>query len=109
MDYDEKECEEKSESVKSASHESPKAITVDFDVVDKFCAKITALFLPYLPENIPEKEWLRFHGKIEECFREFAEAHFLKEQGRDQPCFMNGRRTPSVRRKIYSRNSVTIL
>ena len=94
---------------KDASQELPKVIVADFDVVDKFCGKITALFLPYLRENIPEKEWLRFHGKIEACFREFADAHFSKKQGRDQPCFMNGRRTPSVRRKIYSRNNVTIL
>jgi hypothetical protein len=44
----------------------------DIDTVEKFCGKITALFLPYLSENIPEKEWLHFQEKIEACLREFS-------------------------------------
>ena len=53
----------------------------NFDTIDKFCGKITALFLPYLRENIPEKEWLRFQEKIEACFREYAEANFSEKPG----------------------------
>ena len=67
----EKECDENSEPIKDASHDLPKVIADDFNAVEKFCGKITTLFLPYLPENIPEKEWLRFQGKIAVCLTEF--------------------------------------
>ena len=53
----------------------------NIDTIDKFCGKITTLFLPYLRENIPEKEWLRFQEKIEACFREYAEANFSDKPG----------------------------
>ena len=60
-----------------------KGVLMDnFDTTEKFCGKITALFLPYLRENIPDKEWLRFQEKIENCFRDFAEAHFLEKPKR---------------------------
>ena len=54
----------------------------NIDTIDKFCGKITTLFLPYLRENIPEKEWLRFQEKIEACFREYAEANFSEKSER---------------------------
>ena len=81
MDNDENEYAKSTESLKDlsfkdASQELPKDIAGDFGPVDKFCGKITALFLPYLYENIPEKEWLRLHRKIEVCSREFADAFF---------------------------------
>lgn len=47
----------------------------DFESADKFAGKITALFLPYLPDNISEKEWLRFQGEIVACFKEYSNAH----------------------------------
>ena len=75
MDNSEKICGEESVFDKEASQKLPKAVAVDFDIVDRFCGKITALFLPYLNENISEKEWMRFHGKIEACFREFADVN----------------------------------
>ena len=78
------------------------ALMDNFDTIDKFCGKITALFLPYLRENIPEKEWLRFQGKIEECFREFAGVYFSEKPGRalDLPAMTDTMRKLSVRRSI---------
>ena len=51
-----------------------------FDSADRFCGKITALFLPHLAEDIPDEEWLLLQGKIAACFMEFMKAGISAKQ-----------------------------